>query len=129
MDGEDILDGREIRESSDPSRPGVVVGRYRLATTRDAPRALACAERDPGTGWFPALLSILPESVGIMEPGPGPRVVELAGLRLAPLICYEAVSTGFVRALFAGPPPDLLVNATQDAWFGRGQGPTPEPRS
>jgi RHH-type proline utilization regulon transcriptional repressor/proline dehydrogenase/delta 1-pyrroline-5-carboxylate dehydrogenase len=54
--GEDLLDGRPIRECLDPSRPGVVVGRYRQATAADVARAAQCAAADPD-GWraLPAL--------------------------------------------------------------------------
>jgi RHH-type proline utilization regulon transcriptional repressor/proline dehydrogenase/delta 1-pyrroline-5-carboxylate dehydrogenase len=48
--GAELLDAREVRECCDPSRPGVVVGRYRQATGDDVDRALACAREDP-TGW------------------------------------------------------------------------------
>jgi RHH-type proline utilization regulon transcriptional repressor/proline dehydrogenase/delta 1-pyrroline-5-carboxylate dehydrogenase len=48
--GAELLEGREVRECRDPSRPGVVVGRYRQATGDDVDRALACAREDP-TGW------------------------------------------------------------------------------
>ncbi len=47
---EDVLDGREVRESTDPSRPGVVVARYRLGTVQDVERAVVTAVDDPG-GW------------------------------------------------------------------------------
>ncbi|MEN1678088.1 MAG: proline dehydrogenase family protein [Planctomycetota bacterium] len=48
--GEDRFDGREVRESTDPSRPGVVVGRYRLATDEDIDTAVEIATDDPA-GW------------------------------------------------------------------------------
>ena len=48
--GEDILDDRAVRECWDPSRPGVVVGRYRQASGEDLDKALACAISD-ATGW------------------------------------------------------------------------------
>ncbi|MHC4165275.1 MAG: proline dehydrogenase family protein, partial [Planctomycetota bacterium] len=48
--GADLLDGREVCECRDPSRPGVVVGRYRQATSDDVDRALVCARED-ATGW------------------------------------------------------------------------------
>lgn len=48
--GEELLSDREIVDSKDPSRPGVVVARYRRANTGDIDRALDCARRDP-TGW------------------------------------------------------------------------------
>ncbi|MFB9150698.1 apolipoprotein N-acyltransferase [Roseovarius ramblicola] len=54
--------------------------------------------------------------------GPGPRLVEIAGLGQAlPLICYEGV---FARDLLAAPArPDFLLLITNDAWFGRISGP------
>lgn len=44
--GEELMEGREVRDCFDPSRPGVVVGRYRQATEQDAERAVECARED-----------------------------------------------------------------------------------
>jgi RHH-type proline utilization regulon transcriptional repressor/proline dehydrogenase/delta 1-pyrroline-5-carboxylate dehydrogenase len=44
--GEELLD-RPVRPSHDPSRPGVVVANYRLASDDDIDRAVACAVQDP----------------------------------------------------------------------------------
>jgi apolipoprotein N-acyltransferase len=54
--------------------------------------------------------------------GPGPALVSLDGLgRALPLICYEAV---FARDVNAAPGrPDLLLQVTNDAWFGTRVGP------
>lgn len=41
---------RVVRECVDPSRPGVVVGRFAQATADDVQEAIACAHSDP-TGW------------------------------------------------------------------------------
>ena len=48
--GEEILNARTVRECWDPSRPGVVVGRYRQATEADINRAVDCAAAD-ADGW------------------------------------------------------------------------------
>ena len=48
--GQEILDGHAIKDCLDPSRPGTVVGRYRLATEADINRAAECAAAD-STGW------------------------------------------------------------------------------
>lgn len=38
---------------------------------------------------------------------------------LGPMICYEDIIPAFGRRLFANPfPPNLMVNITNDAWFG-----------
>ncbi len=50
IDGEEIYGDRELRESFDPSRPGTVVARYRLATAADIERAVAVAKADTH-GW------------------------------------------------------------------------------
>ncbi len=55
--------------------------------------------------------------------GPGPRTLALPGLpALSPLVCYEAIFPGEVAAR-SGPRPGLLLNLTNDAWFGRATGP------
>ena len=48
--GEELLDGRTLRDCLDPSRPGVVVGRYRQAGEQDVLRAVETAAADPD-GW------------------------------------------------------------------------------
>lgn len=47
--GEEKFD-RPTKPSHDPSRPGVVVANYRLASDDDIDRAVACAANDP-SGW------------------------------------------------------------------------------
>ena len=45
-------------------------------------------------------------------------------VRLAPLICYDAIFPEIPRAFTRQvPPPDLLVNPTNDAWYGYSSGP------
>lgn len=54
--------------------------------------------------------------------GPGPEVMDLGGLGKAlPLICYEAVFPQDVGG--AGERPDILLQITNDAWFGKHSGP------
>lgn len=48
--GEDVSAGRATRECLDPSRPGVVVGRYRQATIEDVAKIVDCA-KDDEDGW------------------------------------------------------------------------------
>jgi len=54
--GREIFEGRSTAESVDPSRPGVIVARYRVGTPADVDDAIACAAKDPD-GWrsLPAL--------------------------------------------------------------------------
>lgn len=59
---------------------------------------------------------------GGYTPGPGPRLLDLPGLgRALPLICYEAV---FPQDVGGAPErPDMLLQLTNDAWFGTWSGP------
>ncbi|MCU0855879.1 MAG: apolipoprotein N-acyltransferase, partial [Rhodobacteraceae bacterium] len=56
------------------------------------------------------------------SPGPGPRLLDLPGIGpTLPLICYEAIFPQGIRA--APARPDLLLQITNDAWFGEISGP------
>ena len=59
---------------------------------------------------------------GGFSAGPGAALLEIPGLGQAlPLICYEAVFPQDVNA--APTRPDLLIQITNDAWFGNWSGP------
>ncbi|AUQ61439.1 apolipoprotein N-acyltransferase [Phaeobacter inhibens] len=53
--------------------------------------------------------------------GPGPRLLDLPVGKALPLICYEAVFPQDVNA--APGRADLLIQITNDAWFGTYSGP------
>ncbi|MEM7320595.1 MAG: apolipoprotein N-acyltransferase, partial [Pseudomonadota bacterium] len=54
--------------------------------------------------------------------GPGPQILNLEGIGKAlPLICYEAVFPQDVLA--SAERPDVLLQITNDAWFGEQSGP------
>jgi apolipoprotein N-acyltransferase len=59
----------------------------------------------------------LVEGVADFSPGREPVVGEVEGTRLAVFICYEAIFPDLVRRFVAGGA-DLLVNVTNDAWYG-----------
>ncbi len=53
--------------------------------------------------------------------GPGPRTLDLGAAGTAlPMICYETI---FARHLRTDRRPDWVLQATNDAWFGRHTGP------
>ena len=62
---------------------------------------------------------------GTWDQGEGPRELMAPGLPLmAPLICYEAIFPGKATESGAGHQrPRLLLNVTNDGWFGLTSGP------
>jgi apolipoprotein N-acyltransferase len=61
---------------------------------------------------------------GGFEPGSRPRLLAVPGLPLAaPLICYEAIFPGEAVPGEAPERPGLLLNVTNDGWFGTTTGP------
>jgi len=71
---------------------------------------------------FPWMRKLVPPG-GDLTAGSSARILELepSGIRLAPLICFEdSVARGVRRS--AQENPHLLVNLTNDAWFGSSSG-------
>lgn len=62
---------------------------------------------------------------GVWDRGQGPRTLAVPGLpQIAPLICYEAIFPGEAAPRDKnGARPQLLLNVTNDGWFGRTIGP------
>lgn len=64
----------------------------------------------------------LTPGMGDFDAGPGLRTLALAGFpAFSPLICYEVLFPGEVAA--PERRPELLLNITNDAWFGMSPGP------
>jgi apolipoprotein N-acyltransferase len=71
---------------------------------------------------FSAILSKLPAMpfADGFTPGDGPHTLDLPGaIHLAPLICYEDLMPDLSRAFVKIGKANLLVNLTNDAWYGR----------
>jgi apolipoprotein N-acyltransferase len=62
------------------------------------------------------------QTPGSFVPGPGPRTLTLpGGLRAGLTVCYEAIFPD--RLVDEADRPQLIVNVTNDGWFGRSTGP------
>lgn len=61
-------------------------------------------------------------AAGALSPGRTASVLEVPGGRLGPLICYEGIFPALTRRFVAGGA-DVLVNVTNDAWYGRSSAP------
>lgn len=66
----------------------------------------------------------VPALQGGFSKGEGPQVLTLSGgVRVAPLICYEDLMPPLARAFVKEKGAQLLVNLTNDAWYGRSAAP------
>lgn len=90
---------------------GTILGRY------DKQYLLAFGEYLPFGETFPYLYTLSPNS-GRFSPGTSLDPLPWNGHRIATMICYEDILPHFVNKLVAHGDPDLLVNLTNDAWFG-----------
>jgi apolipoprotein N-acyltransferase len=71
---------------------------------------------------FSGLLGLLPGMPFVegFTAGDGPRTFDLPnGGKIAPLICYEDLMPELLRAFVREKKANLLVNLTNDAWYGK----------
>ena len=96
-------------------RSGKVVGRY------DKEYLLAFGEYLPFGDTFPILYEWSPNS-GRFASGTTKNLLDLdvasGRHKIAPLICYEDILPAFTNDMMAGTDAELIVNITNDAWFG-----------
>ncbi|HVO92307.1 MAG TPA: apolipoprotein N-acyltransferase [Terriglobales bacterium] len=75
---------------------------------------------------FAKILSLLPAMplADGFTPGGGPVAFQLArNVRAGPLICYEDLMPDLARKAVSEARANLLVNITNDAWYGKSVGP------
>lgn len=79
----------------------------------------------PFARWLPFLRQVVPTFAPI-SPGDGEEPLVLSRpqgtLRLGPMICFDAIFPEIARG-FTRRGADLLVNPTNDAWYGYSSGP------
>jgi apolipoprotein N-acyltransferase len=92
-------------------KSGTIVGRY------DKQYLLAFGEYLPLGDTFPILYDWSPNT-GKFTRGTTLTPLPLGEHRISVHICYEDILPAFVNRMVAAEPPDLLVNITNDAWFG-----------
>jgi apolipoprotein N-acyltransferase len=127
-----LVTGVQTEDTSDPSsyptNSALMVDREGRFTGRfDKIFRVWIGERIPGIETFPSLRRFLPRGAGHFAGGN--EVVTLPFVapdgheyRLGPMICLEDILPRFGREL-AALHPHLLVNLTNDAWFGKSSEP------
>ncbi|MDR2067597.1 MAG: apolipoprotein N-acyltransferase [Holosporaceae bacterium] len=88
----------------------------------DKIRLVAFGEYLPLRKYIPFLgLQSIASEIGDFDVGGAPKLLEINGLRMVMAICYEAAFP--LEFIPAGQRGDVIVNLTNDGWFG----PTSEP--
>lgn len=90
---------------------GGLAGRY------DKQRLLAFGEYLPLGERFPILYEWSRNS-GRFTPGRSQAALRLGEHRLSTHVCYEGVLPSLINQMLRQEPADLLVNLTNDAWYG-----------
>ena len=93
----------------------------RIGPRYDKAHLVPFGEYVPLRRWLPFVGKLVAQ-VGDFEAGPPGQVVKWKDHRIAPLICYEAIFPALTRAAVRNGA-DLLVNLTNDAWYGRTSAP------
>ncbi len=111
-DGEDIYNTAFLAD-----RDGTLLGSY------DKTYLLAFGEYVPLGETFPSIydLSLFRHTSHFMR-GTHTRPLELDGIRYGVVICYEDILPRFTRRVMESAP-HVLVNMTNDAWFGESREP------
>ena len=91
-----------------------VVGYY------DKHHLVPFGEYVPLQKYLPFINKITDGAVGFSE-GEGPKTIKTNFLSFSPLLCYEVIFSN--KIIDKENRPDLLVNLTNDAWFGKSLGP------
>ena len=110
-------DGRAFNRVQLVDELGEVRGTY------DKVNLFPFGEYLPVEGQVPWLRALSPSS-DRLHPGRDLRPLPFRAWRIAALVCYEDTLPRFVRQVVGDGSPHLLVNLTNDAWFGDSSEPS-----
>jgi apolipoprotein N-acyltransferase len=102
---------REFNSAIATASNGEAVGRYDKHHLFPFGEAIPFAER------FPFIYKWLPNASRLV-PGTTTETLLLAGHPITTLICYEDILPAFARDEVARDRPEMLINLTNDVWFG-----------
>ena len=80
-------------------------------------KLLIFGETIPGSAYFPWIYQLLPSASALL-PGTDAEIITLGQARLGIMVCYEDLLPWFHHEL-AQKSPHILLNLTNDAWFGK----------
>lgn len=106
---------RHMNSAFAVSNSGAILGRY------DKVRLVPFGEYVPLRYIFPFMGQLLPGMSDFVE-GRGPHPLQLGEKKVGILICYESIFPEISRE-YKKSGAQLLVNITNDAWFGRSSAP------
>lgn len=99
-----------------------VNGQGELLARYDKQHLVPFGEYVPLRGLLP--IDKLTAGLADFVPGDGERILAINHyLIVQPLICYEAIFPAYADAPAGGAPRDMLLNLTNDDWFGDSSGP------
>ena len=115
--GQDQYDFIQYNSAFLTDGTGKILGKYNKI------KLLLFGEYLPFSGIFPSIKLLSPAS-GDFTPGSDLNILNIyeKGIKIAPLICYEDIIPRFSRE-FAKKGANILINITNDAWFGKSFAP------
>ena len=96
-----------------------------VAATNRKRKLVAFGEHIPLMDWFEDVqFPLISTNLASISPGKEKRLADFPGLpRLSPQLCYEVAFPGLTPKPQDGIAPELILNQSNDAWFGRSAGP------
>ncbi len=124
-DGALITGAVRVKYSSSDEVEGVwnsvfAVGDSGVIDYYDKHHLVPFGEYIPLQKYLPFVSKITDGAIGFSE-GDGAKTVKTNSLSFSPLLCYEVIFSD--KIIDKKDRPDLLVNLTNDAWFGKSSGP------
>ncbi len=99
---------------------GKKAGKEQIIDSYDKHHLVPFGEYVPLQKYLPFIEKITDGAVGFSE-GAGPKTIHTDSFSFSPLLCYEVIFTD--KIIDKSNRPDLLINLTNDAWFGNSTGP------
>jgi apolipoprotein N-acyltransferase len=113
-----ILTGAIVKHGDTLSNSAVLFVDGEVRGVYDKMHPLVFGEYLPFGDMFPELYDLIPNA-GRMRHGTSATSLTLGEHRITPLICYEDILASEANDAIGTADPDLLVNLTNDSWFGR----------